>query len=369
MAVAIGSIFALAPGNKATTHHARSEEMLTKSQLYCSLIDDQFDQGDPNIFEVPEAHRSKYPYRYYAFVTDDSDYGRKTHPGFAFPCYGSNDLFSWTQLSVSLTCDNDAARWAPCVNFLAHLERPFVMLYSRARGKNDEAHVQHKIRRADSVAPEGPYVDSGEILTADLDFAIDPNIYRDQNGTLTMAFATDFVDGNPIGTGLAALPVSDDLRTSLGGMRVIARAKADWQMYDASRVMPWKEIPNVSWDRGDRVRWHCMEGPVGGITGPTGRRFCFYSSGNYSHFYAVGILEELEDGTFKDLSIDPTNCLLAPEPEKSFFSVGRIGVVHAPDGETYASFHARFGSPEAPRRLGLALLNWTSDGLPFCSSD
>ena len=339
--------------------------MLETAKFFTSLIDDQYDQGDPNIVEIPEAARGKYRFRYYAFVTDDSDYGRKNHPGKAFPCYGSNDLFSWTDLGPALTTTDNNARWAPCVGYYPALPRPFVMLYSRARGTGEEAHVQHKIRRADSETPEGPYVDSGQVLTADIDFSIDPNIYRDKQGKLQMAFATDFVDNAPVGTGLAHVEISEDLTTTIGEVKLLMRATADWQMYDPSRVMPWKTIPGVDWSK-DRVKWHCVEGPVGGIVGPNGRRFAFYSAGNYSHLYAVGIAEELADGTYKDLSTDPKQCLLAPEPERGFYSVGRIGTVFGPDGQLYATFHARFGSPEAPRRLGISQLRWTDDGLPYC---
>ena len=42
----------------------------------------------------------------------------------------------------------------------------------------EAAHIGHAIRRADAVAPEGPFQDSGEVLTPDLDFAIDPDVYR-----------------------------------------------------------------------------------------------------------------------------------------------------------------------------------------------
>lgn len=340
--------------------------MLETAKLYVSLIDDQYDQGDPNIIQIPESHRSAFEYRYYAFVTDDSDYGRQKHPQHAFPCYGSNDLFTWECLGASLEKADNNARWAPCVGFYPNLKRPFVMLYSRARGAGEEAHVQHKIRRADSERPEGPYVDSGHILTEDFDFAIDPNIYRNKAGELMMAFATDYVEDHPIGTGLAEIRINDDLTATIGSAKAMTRATADWQMYDQSRVMPWKQIPNIDWSKGDRVRWHCIEGPVGGVVGPTGRRFAFYSAGNYSHLYAVGILEEQVDGTYKDLSTDPQHCLLAPDPARGFYSVGRIGTVEGPDGTTYASYHARFGSAEAPRRLGLALLKWTPEGAPYC---
>jgi hypothetical protein len=344
--------------------------MARKSQtLYRSLIEDHYDQGDPNIVEIPEPHRRKFAFRYYAFITDDSDYGRHQHPFNTFPCYGSNDLFSWEFLEVALSTTDDATRWAPCVNYIPELERPFVMLYSKAKGKGEHSHVQHKIRRADSLLPEGPFVDSGEVLTDDFDFAIDPQIFLSADGRQRMAFATDFVSGHPIGTGLAHLGISKDLRKIDKDLVVIARASADWQMYDEKRVMQWKEIPGVDWERGDTVRWHCLEGPVAGIVGPTGRRFVFYSAGNYSSFYAIGIIEELPDGTYVDLSSGPESCLLAPDPDKSFYSVGRVGVVKDPSGQMYASYHARFGSPDAPRRLGLAPLYWNYDGLPYCKRE
>lgn len=56
---------------------------------------------------------------------------------------------------------------------MPELKRPFVMLYSRAIGIETQAHIGHTIRRADSDRPEGPFVDSGHVLTPDIDFAID----------------------------------------------------------------------------------------------------------------------------------------------------------------------------------------------------
>lgn len=340
--------------------------MTSEIKFYSTVIDDLFDQGDPNIMEIPETHRSNYPFRYYVFITDDSAHGRTLFPEKSFPCYGSNDLVNWQFLSASLEKQDDNTRWAPCVGFYPDLERPFVMLYSRARGKDYEAHIQHRIRRADSVNPEGPYQDSGEVLTQDLDFSIDPQVYRNESGQLRMAFATDFVEQDPIGTGLADIGIQDDLRSTSGPLRILARASYDWQMYEPERVVPWKTIPGVDFSKGDKVRWHCLEGPVGGIIGPTGRRFVFYSAGNFNHTYAVGILEETPDGKFHDLSSTIEDCLLKPEPSNNFFSVGRIGFLRAPDGRELVTYHARFGSPGAPRRFGFAPLSWTNEGLPIC---
>src|SRR5256885_467863 len=83
-------------------------------------------------------------------------------------------------------------------------------------------------------------------------------------------FASDFVDDPPLGTGLMIAGVSEDLRRLVSKPSAVARASADWQLYDPTRAMPWKSIPGVDWSK-DRVRWYCMEGPCGGITSPRGR--------------------------------------------------------------------------------------------------
>jgi hypothetical protein len=47
------------------------------------------------------------------------------------------------------------------------------MLDSRALGTDEQGHAGHALRRAEAEAREGPFRDSGETLTPDLDFAID----------------------------------------------------------------------------------------------------------------------------------------------------------------------------------------------------
>jgi len=66
------------------------------------------------------------------------------------------------------------------------------------------------------VGPAGPYVDSGEVLTADLDFAIDPDVRLRPDGTAVLTFATDYVDEQPYGTGLAEAPLDAELRRITG---------------------------------------------------------------------------------------------------------------------------------------------------------
>jgi arabinan endo-1,5-alpha-L-arabinosidase len=160
------------------------------SAIYRPLFPEDYDQGDPYILAAPPEARSRF--RYYVYTT-----GEDPVSGRAFPVYGSHDLITWRRLDEALTVGVRSSHWAPCVRYLPQLELPFVMLYSRAVGVGPEGHVGHTIRRAHASRPEGPFVDSGHILTGDLDFAIDPDVYRAPDGSLRLAFAMDFVEDEP----------------------------------------------------------------------------------------------------------------------------------------------------------------------------
>lgn len=330
---------------------------------YRPLFPEDRDQGDPFVFEVPEGARTRF--RYYCYVTgEDSAAGR------AFPAYGSYDLVGWSTLGATLTADTARAHWAPCVRHVPGLARPYVMLYSRAVGQGEEAHIGHSIRRADSLTPEGPFEDSGHTLTPDLDFAIDPDVYRARDGVLRLAFATDFVENPPLGTGVVECPISDDLTELLGPVQTVARAEYDWQVYDPARKMPWKAIPGVDWAR-DTVRWHTVEAPAGGLVSPHGDDVMLYSGGCFFEYYAVGAVirhspgQETELTKSPALSPDEGLIVLRPRPQERFFAPGHCSWITGPDGQVYLMFHARFGSIDAPRQMSLAPLRWTEDGLPL----
>ena len=157
------------------------------------------DQGDPYLLQAGARARPS--------ATTSTSPGRTPPAGTAFPVYGSPDLIRWTALGYGLRGAPGKAHWAPCVRHVPGLARPYVMLYSRAVGVGEAAHIGHAIRRADAVAPEGPFQDSGEVLTPDLDFAIDPDVYRLPDGRLMLAFATDFVADAPLGTGIVEAPI------------------------------------------------------------------------------------------------------------------------------------------------------------------
>src|SRR5215211_207231 len=218
------------------------------------LLPEPIDQGDPFLLEAPSASGAMH--RFYVYAT-----GPDPENGWAFPLYGSDDLSTWRRIGMSLQSDRTGSHWAPCVRYVPALARPWLMLYSSAVGFGDEGHIGHTLRRADAERPEGPFVESGEVLTPDLDFAIDADVYRMPDGGLRVAYAMDFVEDEPYGTGIVEAPISDDLTTITGERRLLARPQFDWHVYDAARVMPWKTIPGIDWSRR-AVRWHTVEAPV-----------------------------------------------------------------------------------------------------------
>jgi hypothetical protein len=322
---------------------------------YRPLCPEPRDQGDPYLLTPPEGGGR---WRSYVYVT-----GEDPATGEAFRCYGSDDLVDWTPLGWSLAGEPGKAHWAPCVRHLPGLARPYVMLYSRAAGVGEAAHIGHVIRRADASRPEGPFQDSGHALTPDLDFAIDPDVYRLPDGRLMLAFAMDFVADRPLGTGIVEAPVADDLTALLGPPRVLARAAYDWQVYDPTRRMPWKTIPGVDWAR-DTVRWNTVEAPSGGLVSPAGHPVYLYSGGCFFDFYAVGALEGDEQGEVRALTDATDGFVLRPRPEEGVYAPGHCCWLTGPAGGAYLLYHARYGAPDAPRQFSLAPLRWDEQGRP-----
>ncbi|SEL20979.1 Glycosyl hydrolases family 43 [Stigmatella aurantiaca] len=332
--------------------------MKTQPSNYRPIHPEDVDQGDPYPLAVLEGVEAEY--RYYVYVTSD-----QVSPK-AFPVYASNDLVAWRSLGASLVTDPaPRAYWAPCVHYVRGLTRPFVMLYSRSVGAGDEAHVGHTLRRADSERPEGPFIDSGQVLTPDTDFAIDPDLYRAPDGSLRLAYATDFVADAPLGTGIVEVGVSEDLTRVLTPPALLARATDDWHLYDAQRRMPWKQIPGVDWST-DTVVWNTVEAPVGGLVNPRGQRVYLYSGGCFFGFYGVGALVEEAPGRLVNVTRGGQHFVLRPEPARGLHGPGHCAWLRGHDGRDYLFAHARFGSPSAVRNAMIVELRWDEEGLPYC---
>lgn len=305
------------------------------------------DQGDPFVVEAPAGATGS---RYYVYVSA---------PG--FPVYSGDDLLdpsSWRRVGESYPgLGRDRWCWAPCVRYVPTAPRPWVMLYSRAVGAGDPAgHQGHKIRRADAQQPQGPFRDSGEVLTAELDFAIDPDVRVTPHGQTRLVFATDFVQDEPYGTGLVEADIDSELRRLSSEVQVVARGRADWQVYDPHRSMPWKHIPGVRWDRGDTVRWTTVEGPAG-FTSPDGRAMVLYSGGNFAGLYGLGVLVEDRPGRWVDLSRSAEDLLLAPVPGAGLYGPGHCSVLTARGGDRFVCYHFRV-QPQSPRQFTVVPLHW-----------
>lgn len=343
-----------------------SPERVAGPVSYRPLYPEAADQGDPWLLAVPGGVAADY--RYYVYVTrDETSDGRggRASAG-AFPAFASNDLAEWTALGPSL--QGDATRyafWAPCVRYVPGLARPYVMLYSHGAGTGEQAHIGHQIRRADAERPEGPFIDTGHVLTPDTDFAIDADVYRAPDGGLRMAYAADFVDDEPYGTGIVEVAVSDDLTRVLSAPTILARPSEDWHLFDGARRMPWKQIPGVDW-RTDTVRWSTVEAPVGGLVSPHGKRVYLYSGGCYFGFYAVGAVVEDEAGRLANVTRGGRGWVLRSMPEHGFYAPGHCAWFRTPDGRDWLITHARFGAPDAPRNATLVELRWDDEGLPYC---
>ena len=332
---------------------------------YRPLFPEAADQGDPYLVAVPDGVAAAH--RFYVYVTrDETSDGRGGRPeAGVFPAFASDDLVTWKALGPTLEGDGlRKAYWAPCVRYVPGLERPWVMLYSTSIGIGELAHIGHTIRRADSRRPEGPFVDSGHLLTPDADFAIDADVYRGPDGALRMAYATDFVHSAPLGTGIVEVHVSEDLTQVLSPPALLARPSEPWHLYDAARRMPWKDIPGVDW-RIDTVEWSTIEAPVGGLVSPTGKRTWLYSGGCYFGFYAVGALVENESGVIVNVTRHDRNFVLRADPDRGFHAPGHCAWFRA-EGRDFLITHARYGSPTAPRNATIVELRWNADGLPYC---
>ena len=337
---------------------ANATNMDSTTTTFRPLLPEPIDQGDPYVAVVPRDVDAQF--RYYVYTT-----GEEASDGLQFPVYGSNDLTTWAPLGRSLRTNHAGAQWAPCVCYREGLPRPYVMLYSRAVGVGEEGHIGHALRRADARDPEGPFIDSGHVLTPDLDFAIDPDVYRSADGSLKIAFATDFVGDLPFGTGIVECGIHDDLTGLSGELRVLARPQFDWQLYDSARAMPWKSIEGVDWSR-QTVRWSTIEAPVGGLVSPKGDPVYLYSGGCFFGFYAVGALIEDERGV-QDVTNGERNFVVRPDPGSGFFAPGHCSRARLEDGREFLMLHARFGALDAKRQMCLARLRWTDDGLPFAT--
>jgi beta-xylosidase len=273
---------------------------------------------------------------YYAYGTDNI-----TESPRAFEVLRSRDLVTWNSLG---RCLGDLIRtsrdyWAPEV---ALEDGRFHLYYSVGVGD-----VGHAIRVAVGDKPEGPFEDSGHVLTPHERFAIDAHPFRDEDGTWYLFYARDVLDGDRVGTSLAVDRLVD-MVTLAGEPQTVLRATADWQLFEAERQI---------YDRV--VDWYTLEGPF--VVRRNGRLWLFYSGGawtgpGYGVSYAVA---DHPLGPWTEPS--PGEPALMRSRPGALEGPGHNSIAVGPDNADYLVYHA-WDRARTARRMCLDRLQWTAEG-------
>ena len=269
----------------------------------------------------------------------------------AFKILRSPDLVQWTEAGAALTLtpeESALAYWAPEV---AERDERFYLYYSSAPRDRDDL---HRLRVAIAEQPSGPFRVAGPVLPEDEGFCIDAHPFRDpRTGRWFLFFAKDFFEERT-GTGLAVVPLTDDMLHAAELSRPVLRANADWQIYERNRSLYGRQ-----W-----VAWHTVEGPC--VVAHDGRYFCFYSGGNWqTHDYGLSY-------AVADHPLGPWQHAAEPGPIVLRQRAGKVlGPGHnsytiAPDGKTELLVYHAWDAPRTARRMCIDRLVWTKDG-PRCA--
>ena len=286
--------------------------------------------ADPFVLRVGEC--------YYAYGTGGFVDGR------AFEVLASEDLRSWRCVGGALEPldvpgGDRLDYWAPEV---AAREGRFYLYFSAGRGD-----VGHKVRVAVADDPAGPFRDQGLELTPDELFAIDASPFRDDDGSWYLYYACDVLDGERVGTMLAAARLVE--MTKLGeARRPLLRPRDDWQIYQRQRPM-----------YGQVYDWHTLEGPF--VVRRQGRYWLFFSTGSwqadgYAMSYAVA---NAPLGPFTEAGGNRPS-LLASVPGQ-VRGPGHCSVVVGPDGRDHLVYHA-WNEDATARQMHVEPLRWTPEG-------
>jgi GH43 family beta-xylosidase len=266
------------------------------------------------------------------------------HDGRCFGVLHSRDLVHWREFGgAMLPYDREATcYWAPEVWYE---NGRFLLYYS----VGNEVHMQ--IRVAESAHPAGPFVDCGVRLTQE-EFAIDPHVFLDDDGTRYLFYATDFLQHTHIGTGTVCDRMLD-VYTLAGAPQPITRARYDWQVYDPQRA-----------SKGG-VRWHTIEGPF--VLKRKGRYYQMFSGGNwmnetYGATYAssTSVLggdewEQLTDG-------ERVLPILRTLPGQ-VIGPGHNSAVRGPDNQQWFCIYHRWSETRDERVLAIDRLDWVGERL------
>ena len=298
--------------------------------------------ADPFVWKEGETH--------YAIGTgqEEAD-GHTDKSDYVFPLLRSTDFYRWEFAGRALAKPDPALGrnfWAPSV---AASDGKFYLYYSVGHGDKN-----HQLRVASATRPEGPYHDLGKPLLrpADCPFAIDPHPFQDDDGQWYLFFAKDFLDaGGAKRAGTALVGAKMKSMTELDGEPFeVLRAHADWQRFQADRLMYGKK-----WD------WHTLEGPC--VWKHAGRYYCFYSAGcweNETYGVDYGTAERAA-GPYSDSGNESGPRVLCTRPAR-LRGPGHNTIIMGPDGETEFIVYHAWGREMKQRQMHVSELLWTPEG-------
>ncbi len=302
----------------------------------------------PDYFADPFVLKSGKTYWAYGTAPGDPQ-GRQ------FPVLRSDDLLHWTHAGHALQPLRDPpafAYWAPEV---AEKDGRFFLYYSASTSRSDE---HHRLRVATADCPAGPFIDSGAELLPGHGFTIDAHPFRDPGtGRWYLYFASDYLQDEPHGTGLAVVELADDMLHAVGKPKTVLRATCDWQIYQRNR-----DYKGKVWRA-----WHCVEGPF--VVHRQSQYWLIYSGGawntpNYGIGFAIADHpmgpwhHDAELHARGPTVLRGTNELVGP---------GHASIVSGPDDKTdWLVYHA-WDSAHTARRMHVGRLKWTPTG-PVCDT-
>lgn len=308
------------------------------------------------VHSFPDPFVLKVRGRYYAYATEDV---RNPAAGTqVFPILTSTDLVHWQFVDRAMPALGLPYHWywAPEVTFQNGL---FFLYYAVHR----ESEFTGGIRVAVAERPEGPFIDSGHDLTgAFLPWAIDPHVFRDQDGQCYLYMTIDYWNdpGGFVGSGNAVARLLDPF-TLDGQITRVTPPAHRWQLFEAQR----KEKGGVD--------WYTVEGPA--VLRHRERYYEMFSGGcyyrnNYAMSYATSATPSgpggMHDASWQDWAGPQGNdqeAVLVRGDEKHLISPGHNSLVVGPNNvDLYLAYHAQqAGTVE--RRPCIDRLFWHGDEL------